>query len=197
MKNKYNFDFDLKHKKLKNFKISVGVDYFFCCSSFLKKNKGLKFLNDTLDPDKQSRRNPFSYMWEWDKKIIEKSEIIMNTHYNDDLSILLGQVILNKKDHFFILEGDEDVSWHSMPPLGYFKYVSTFKRKLNSFNCNSGKISFFSDLYIREDFKNKKILYEFKVTRGKYSLYSINDESEEFKKNFPYSNTIGALLVKD
>ena len=186
MKNKYNFDFDLKHKKLKNFKISVGFDYFFCCSSFLNKDKGIKFLN-----------NGRGKYYMWNKKIIEKSELIMNTHYNKDLSIFLGHVNLNKKDHFFILEGDEDVSWHSMPPLGYFKYVSTFKRKLNSFNCNSGKISFFSDLYIREDFKNKKILYEFKVTRGKYSLYSINDESEEFKKNFPYSNTIGALLVKD
>ena len=50
---------------------------------------------------------------------------------------------------------------------------------------------------MRSDFKNKKILHEFKVQRGKYSLYSINDESEDFKKNFPYSNTIGALLVKD
>ena len=69
MKNKYNFDFDLKHKRLKKFSISLGIDYFICCSSFLKKDKGLKFLNDTLDPDKQSRRNPFSYMWEWDKKI--------------------------------------------------------------------------------------------------------------------------------
>ena len=33
MKNKYNFDYDLKNKKLKNYNISVGFDYFFCCSS--------------------------------------------------------------------------------------------------------------------------------------------------------------------
>ena len=190
MKNKYNFDSDLKNKKLKNFNISVGFEYFICCSSFLKKDKGLKFLinvNSTIE----SKINL------WKKKVIEKSDIIMNTHYNRELSIFLGHVNLNKKDHFFILHGDEDVSWDSMPPLGYFKYVSTFKKKFNSFNCNSGKISFFSDEYVRSDFKNKKILHEFKVLRGKYSLYSINDESEDFKKNFPYSNTIGALLVKD
>ena len=60
-----------------------------------------------------------------------------------------------------------------------------------------GKISFFSDEYVRSNFKNQKIRHEFKVQRGKYSLYSINDESEQFKKDFPNSNTIGALLVKD
>ena len=185
MKNKYNFDYDLKNKKLKNYNISVGFDYFFCCSSFLKKDKGIEFLIN--------RRKHYT----WNKKVIEKSDIIMNTHYNRELSIFLGYVNLKKKDHFFILHGDEDASWSSMPPLGYFKHVSTFKLKLNSFNCNSGKISFFSDEYVRSNFKNQKILHEFKVQRGKYSLYSINDESEEFKKDFPNSNTIGALLVKD
>jgi len=28
MKNKYNLDFNLEHKKLKKFHISVGIDYF-------------------------------------------------------------------------------------------------------------------------------------------------------------------------
>ncbi len=84
-----------------------------------------------------------------------------------------------------------------MPPLGFFKYVTTFKHKLNSFNCNSGKIVFFSDEYIDEEFKNKKLVYEFNVIRGKYSLYSMNIDSEEFKKKYPYSNLVGALLVKD
>ena len=95
MKNKYNFDYDLKNKKLKNYNISVGFDYFFCCSSFLKKDKGIKFLINR-------RKN---YMW--NKKIIEKSDIIMNTHYNRELSIFLGHVNLKKKDHFFILHGKE------------------------------------------------------------------------------------------
>jgi len=48
MKNKHNLDFDLKHKKLKNFNISVGVDYFICCSSFLNKDKELKFINNSF-----------------------------------------------------------------------------------------------------------------------------------------------------
>jgi len=195
MKNKYNLDFDLKHKRLKKFSISLGIDYFICCSSFLKKDKGLKFLKDTTDYQKRNKKKFYPYMWE--KKVIEKSEIIMNTHIEKESSVLLGYVNLNKKDHFFILHGDDDAKWYEMPPLGFFKYVTTFKHKIHSFNCNSGKIDFFSDEYIDDEFKNKKLVYEFKATKGKYNLYTINNETEWFKKNYPYSNTIGALLVKD
>ena len=58
-------------------------------------------------------------------------------------------------------------------------------------------MNFFSDKYIRDEFKNKKLVYEFKVNKGKYSFYSMNIENESFKKDYPYSNTVGALLVKD
>ena len=186
MKNKYNLDIDLTHKKLKNFEISVGFDYFFCCSSFLKKDKGLKFL--------ENRKGSWNF---WKKKIIDKSELITNTNYNDDLSIFLGHVILEKRDHFFILQGQDNITYHSMPPLGFFKYVTSFKRKLNSFNCISGKISFFSDRYVNSDFKNKKIIHEFKVKKGNYSIYSICDETEQAKKVYSVSPEVGALLVKN
>ena len=197
MKNKYNFNFDLKHKRLKKFSISLGIDYFICCSNFLKKEKGLKFLKDTTDHKKRSMRGKWNYGYNWEKKVIEKSEIIMETHIEKESSVLLGYVNLNKKDHFFILHGDDDAYWHEMPPLGFFKYVTTFKHKIHSFNCNSGKINFFSDKYIEDEFKNKKLVYEFKVNKGKYSFYSMNIENESFKKDYPYSNTVGALLVKD
>ena len=186
MKNKYNLDIDLTHKKLKNLEISVGFDYFFCCSSFLKKDKGLKFL--------ENRKGSWNF---WKKKIIDKSELITNTNYNDDLSIFLGHVILEKRDHFFILQGQDNITYHSMPPLGFFKYVTSFKRKLNSFNCISGKISFFSDRYVNSDFKNKKIIHEFKVKKGNYSIYSICDETEQAKKVYSVSPEVGVLLVKN
>ena len=194
---KYDFNLSIEHKKLKKFSIDVRIDYFICCSDFLNKDKCLKFLEDTQDPKKRTNKQKQFQTYAWDKKVIEKSEIIMNTHFIDDGSIFLGHVNLNKKDHFFILHGDDDARWFSMPPLGFFKYVTTFKHKLNSFNCNSGKIVFFSDEYIDEEFKNKKLVYEFNVIRGKYSLYSMNIDSEEFKKKYPYSNLVGALLVKD
>jgi len=200
MKNKYNLDFDLKHKRLKKFRISLLFDYFICCSSFLNKEKGLKFLKDTTDPKKKIYEKKIkNYGYNWGKKVIEKSEIIMDTHPVEEGDLFLGYVNLNKKDHFFLLHGDTDALWSQMPPLGFFKYVTTFKHKLHSLNCNSGKLVFFSDEFIDYDsqFKNKKLLYEFKVTKGKYSLYSMNIESESFKKDFPYSNTVGALLVKD
>tara|TARA_B100000035_G_C20853585_1_gene488541 strand:+ start:182 stop:739 length:558 start_codon:yes stop_codon:yes gene_type:complete len=185
MKNKYNLDIDLTHKKLKNFEIYVGFNYFICCSSFLKKDKGLKFLDNTKGP----------YFWK--KKVIDKSELIINTNYIDDLSIFLGHVILGKRDHFFILHGGDNLEYHSMPPLGFFKYVTSFKRKLNSFNCISGKISFFSDRYVSSDFKNKKIIHEFKVKKGNYSIYSICDETEKAKKVYSVSPEVGVLLVKN
>ncbi len=61
MKNKYNLDFDLKHKRLKKFSISLGIDYFICCSNFLSKDKGLKFLKDTTDYEKRNKKNICSY----------------------------------------------------------------------------------------------------------------------------------------
>ena len=61
----------------------------------------------------------------------------------------------------------------------------------------TGAISKFDGHIFTFDFKNKKLLYEFKVKKGKYSLFSMNIENEEFKKDYPYSNEVGALLVKD
>ena len=142
------------------------------------------------------KKNNFTYLI-GKKKTSGKSEIILNTNFNDDLAVFIGYANLNKKDHFFILHGDDDATWHEMPSLGFFKYVTTYKHKLKTFNCDSGKISFFSDKFVYEDLKNKKLLHEFKVKKGKYNLFSMNIENEQFKKDFPYSNCVGALLVKD
>ena len=196
MKNKYNLDFDIKNKRLKKFSISLDVDYFICCSSFLQKEKGLKFLNDATNIS-TNRGTGGDFFYFWEKKNIEKSEILMNTHGVREGNLFLGYVNLNNKDHFFLLQGDEDVIWHEMPSLSFFKYITTFNHKVRSFNCNSGKICFFSDDFIFDKFKDKKKLYEFKVKKGKYSLYSMNIENDQFKKDFPHSNVVGNLLVKD
>ena len=199
MKNKYKLEFEIKNKRLKKIKIDIGIDYFICCSDFLSKDKGLKFLKDTTDHKKRSSRGVGNYAYLWEKKVIQKSELIMDTHPVKEGDLFLGHVILNKKDHFFILHGDDDARWYDMPPLGFFKYVTIFKKKIHSLNCNSGKLAFFSDMFIDYEgkFDDKKILYEFKVNKGKYSLYSMNIETEQFKKEYPYSGMIGALLVKD
>ena len=57
-----------------------------------------------------------------------------------------------------------------------------------------GFVNFHTSYYLEWQLK---ILYEFKVNKGKYSLYSMNIETEQFKKDYPYSGMIGALLVKD
>jgi hypothetical protein len=192
---KYDFKLSIKHKKLKKITLGFGFNYFICCSDFLSKEKGLKFLlND---------RGVREEHCDWDKKNIGQSDILMNTHYRADDVIFLGHVNLNKKDHFFILTGYSDGPiWMAMPHLDFFKTVATYKHKLNTLNCRSGKISFFSDRYVRDEFKiikntKEKIFTEFSVKKGKYTLYSINIENEEFKKNYPYSSEVGALLVME
>ena len=195
MKDKYSLDFDIKNKKLKKFSISLDVDYFIGCSSFLKNDKGLEFLNDATNSIKRGTGGDFFYFWE--KKVLEKSEILMNTHGIREGNLFLGYVNLNNKDHFFLLQGDEDAIWGGMPPLSFFKYTTKFKHKVRSLNCSSGKICFFSDNFIFDEFKDKKKLYEFEVKKGTYSLYSMHIENDQFKKDFPNSNVVGNLLVKD
>ena len=195
MKDKYSLDFDIKNKKLKKFSINLDVDYFISCSSFLKNDKGLEFLNDATNSIKRGTGGDFFYFWE--KKVLEKSEILMNTHGIREGNLFLGYVNLNNKDHFFLLQGAEDAIWGGMPPLSFFKYTTNFKHKVRSLNCNSGKICFFSDNFIFDEFKDKKKLYEFEVKKGTYSLYSMHIENDQFKKDFPNSNVVGNLLVKD
>ena len=197
MKNKYDLNFNIEHKKLKKFSISVGTEYFFCCSDFLKKKDSLNTIENIISVEKRTNEKKQFHLFNWEKKTSGKSEIVVNTNTYDDLDVFIGHVNLNKKDHFFILHGDEDAIWHEMPSLGFFKHETIYKHKLKSFYCDSGKISFFSDKFVYEDLKNKKLLHEFKVKKGKYSLFSMNIETEQFKKDFPYSNCVGALLVKD
>ena len=146
MKNKYKLEFEIKNKRLKKIKIDIGIDYFICCSDFLSKDKGLKFLKDTTDHKKRSSRGVGNYAYNWEKKVIQKSELIMDTHPVKEGNLFLGHVTLNKKDHFFLLHGGDDATWYDMPPLGFFKYVTIFKKKIHSLNCNSGKLAFFSDI---------------------------------------------------
>ena len=44
---------------------------------------------------------------------------------------------------------------------------------------------------------NKKIIHEFKVKKGNYSIYSISDETEQAKKVYSVSPEVGVLLVKN
>ena len=77
-------------------------------------------------------------------------------------------------------------------------HVKKFKEgKTNIKTKLSGKISFFSDRYVSSDFKNKKIIHEFKVKKGNYSIYSICDETEKAKKVYSVSPEVGVLLVKN
>jgi hypothetical protein len=179
---------NIKGKKFKRIDIESGTDFYFCCSSFLNNKKIINFLKK----DNEDFKDSF-----WEKITIDNLEIFRTTNVIQEQVIRAGHTNIENKDYIFFLEGDEDIQYFDMPPVAFFKHCVEYKKKINSFICESGKISIFSDKYIWDEFNPMEgRFYEIKIKKGKYSLFSINIGTG-LKKEFENSDIIGAVLVSE
>ena len=179
---------NIKGKRFKRIDIEIGTHYYFCCSNFLNNKKIINFLK------KINANLKFLF---WEKRTIENLELFRNTNFMTESVIRVGHTNIENKDYIFFLEGDEDIQYYDMPPVAFFKYCVEYKKKINSFICENGKISIFSDKYIWDEFNPMEGRFcEIKIKKGKYSLFSIN-AGTELKKKFKNSDIIGAVLVSE
>ena len=180
------FRYNLKGKKFKHLDIEIGFNFYFCCSDFLKQDKGLKFI----------KKNHNISKFNWKKKTLENLDLISHTNKEEEVIIFIGHVNFDKKDHIFFLLNNDGGQWRQMPSLDFFKYLVDYKTKLNTFNCKSGKLSIFSDKFVLDNFeKSAARFYEINIKKGKYNLYSMN-MNKAAKDKYPYDH-IGALLVSN
>ena len=179
---------NIKGKRFKRIDIEIGTDYYFCCSGFLNNKKIINFLKK----NKPNLKIPF-----WEKRTIDNLEIFRTANFMPESVIRVGHTNIKNKDYIFFLEGDEDIQYFDMPPVAYFKHCVEYKEKINSFICESGKISIFSDKYIWDEFNPMEGRFcEIKIKKGKYNLFSIN-VGTGLKKEFKNSDIIGAVLVSE